>query len=117
MKRKKTKVTKNISIKPRTLEIGTMLANQMFQLQHTEPSIEDVIERLIILEGFKYGVLNEVETKKVLAFYGQDVKEPSSETVIHEDTIMPLTGTVMPLAGLQLTEHKYNPSELPLGQI
>ena len=81
MAKAKKKKQDRMAIKPRTLELGEALARKIFKLQHNEPTINDVVERLIVLEAYKYGLLNEQEHRQVLEFYGMSVVPEPTEVM------------------------------------
>lgn len=68
-RKKKTELNTEIRVKPRTKELGEMLAKKIFKLQFNEPTINDTIERLIILEANKYNLLNPEESQAVREYF------------------------------------------------
>lgn len=75
VKKRATSKPSLYEVKPRIAEIGKELAKKMFPLQFNQPSINDVVERLILLEGYKHGVLTEAESIAVKTYYGMPVEK------------------------------------------
>ena len=114
MPRKKKQTEEVFKIKKRTQELGETLARKMFKLQHNEPTINDVIERLIVLESYKFGLLNEQEHRTVLEFYGVApviIEDKGIKTIPHEFKDL-LPGEIAEIKPL-VSSNNY----LPLGDI
>jgi hypothetical protein len=97
MPRKKTVANvSEIKVKPRTKELGELLARKIFKLQFNEPTINDTIERLIVLEAHKYGLLNAEESKAVKEYFDIADFEPTFEgDENYEPVKVPTTGTMV----------------------
>jgi len=104
MPRKKTVASvSEIKVKPRTKELGELLARKIFKLQFNEPTINDTIERLIVLEAHKYGLLNAEESKAVKEYFDIADFEPSFEGDENYEPVKVATpGTMV-----------YNPTPIP----
>lgn len=102
VKKRVTKKPSPYEVKPRIAEIGSELAKKMFPLQFNKPSINDVVERLILLEGYKHEVLTEEESAAVKVYYGMPVEK---KTVVVPDnalsTIYPESKEMRPATPLE----------------
>lgn len=93
-KKKTTKKSNEYEVKKRIAEIGSELAGKMFPLQFNKPSINDVVERLVLLEGYKYGLLTEDESVAVRTYYGMPVE--NKKLVESPESVQKAISTIYP---------------------